>query len=221
MISRALVLLLCSVTCTAAGGLTQKASTVSNPVELPGDVADRFLGGLKIVELPEGKKIVSQTMWPIRFRIGFSTPVFNRYTAVFDGPFSTDVPGVEGYRRVVDIEGRNESGAALTTRFALVLYQDRLDGRWRVISFAKSQDTDEAVAYFRKRLDQDKENPGYNHYILALTLVDAGKLLEAKDAFNKSLALSETEDSSKILSVPKDEVRDYLDAIRSITGDRR
>jgi hypothetical protein len=29
-------------------------------------VADKFLSGAKIIELPEGKKLVSETMWPIR-----------------------------------------------------------------------------------------------------------------------------------------------------------
>jgi tetratricopeptide (TPR) repeat protein len=202
---------------------TQRANTAHNTPnvskESASEVADKFLGGAKIIELPEGKKAVTQTMWPIRFRISFSTPVFNRYTTVFEGLFDTDVSGVEGYKRIVDIEGRNEAGTTLTTRFMLILYQDQTDKSWRVITFAKSQDVDHAVGYFRQITDQDKENVGYNYYILGLSLIDAGKLSEARETFKKSLSFAETEDSSKILSVPKDEVLDYLTALHSITSE--
>jgi hypothetical protein len=182
-------------------------------------VADKFLGGVKIIELPEGKKLVSETMWPIRMRVNPSSPVFNQYATVFEGTFDTDVSGIQGYKRLVDIEGRSEAGTTLTTRFMLILYQNRTDQRWRVITFAKSQDTDEAVDYFRKTANRETENKAYNQYILALSLIDAGKLSEARETFKKALSLAETEDATKILSVPKDEVRDYLAALQSITGE--
>jgi hypothetical protein len=182
-------------------------------------VADKFLGGVKIIELPEGKKLVSETMWPIRMKVNRSSPVFNQYVTVYEGTFDTDVSGIQGYKRLVDIEGRSEAGTTLTTRFMLILYQNRTDQRWRVITFAKSQDPDEAVDYFRKTANQEKENKGWNQYILGLSLIDAGKLSEARETFNKALSLAETEDATKILNVPKDEVRDYLVALQSITGE--
>ncbi len=157
-------------------------------------------------------------MWPIRMRVNPSSPVFNQYATVFEGTFNPDVSGIQGYKRLVDIEGRSEAGATLTTRFMLILYQNRSDQRWKVITFAKSQDTDEAVDYFRMTANQETENKGYNQYILALSLVDAGKLSEARETFKKALSLAESEDASKILSVPKDEVRDYLAALQSIIG---
>lgn len=181
-------------------------------------IADKFLGGVKIIELPEGKKLVSETMWPIRMRVKPTSPVFNQYATVFEGTFDTDVSGIQGFKRLVDIEGRSEAGTTLTTRFMLILYQNRTDQRWSVITFAKSQDTDEAVDYFRKTASQETENKAYNQYILALSLIDAGKLSEARETFNKALSLAETEDATKILSVPKEEVRDYLAALQSIIG---
>lgn len=182
-------------------------------------IADKFLSGVKIIELPEGKKLASETMWPIRMKVNRSSPVFNQYVTVYEGTFDTDVSGIQGYKRLVDIEGRSESGTTLTTRFMLILYQNRTDQRWRVITFAKSQDPDKAVDYFRKTANEEKENKGWNQYILGLSQIDAGKLSDARETFNKALSLAETEDATNILSVPKDEVRDYLAALQSITGE--
>ena len=105
----------------------------------------------------------------IRFHVNRSSPVFNKYSTVFEGMFDTDVPGIQGYKRLVDIEGRSEGGATLTTRFMLILYQNRTDQSWRVMTFAKSQDTDEAVDYFRKAASQEKEDIAYSIYILGLS----------------------------------------------------
>ena len=173
-------------------GAGQSALSVSKvEKESAAQVADRFLGGAKMIEMPEGKKLVSETEWPIRMKVNFSFPVFSRYSTVFEGLFDTDVGGIQGYKRLVDIEGRREGGAALTERFTLILYQGRADKLWRVIAFAKSQDADKAVDYFRRRANQETEDSGYNRYILGLSLIDAGKLGEARETFKKALSLAE------------------------------
>jgi hypothetical protein len=203
-----------------AAGANQNSSSVSKAAAGSAvQAADAFLQGVKTIELPDGKKLISETSWPIRKRVPVTLPVFNHYTVVGGQAFDTDVPSIRGYKRLVDIDARSEAGVTLTKRYMLFLYQDRATQHWKVISFAESQDTDFAVDYFRNKVDPNNENPGYWHFILGVALIDAGKLHEARETFKSALSLAEQEDPTKILSVPTIEVRDYLSALHSIIGE--
>ena len=187
-------------------------------------VADKFLEGAKTIELPDGKKAISESSWPIRRRVNLSVPIFNHYVVVGDGMFDTDVSGVRGFKRLVDIEARNEAGATLTKRYMLFLYQNRNNQRWKVLSFAESQDTDEAVRYFRddwpaRDTFGGPRTFGYDTYMLALVLIDAGKVHQARETFKSALDFAKREDATQTFSVPENEVQDYLVALQAITGE--
>jgi len=100
--------------------------------------ADTFLKGVKIIDLSEGKKMLYETEW--NDPDGDEFPVLTEASTLFEGMFSTDVSGVQGYKRLVEVRGMSNAGTPLVGRYILVAYKDMVSGKWKVLHFRKSAD---------------------------------------------------------------------------------
>ncbi len=202
---------------------TQKSAQPPNDESRASATIDQYLQGMKILELPEGKALIAETQWDVRFEHR-SVPIFSGYQTVYQGLFSTDAVGLRGYKRLIDIQGRSEAGTPLTTRYLLVAYKDSATNVWKVLQFTKAQDTEHAAEYFRRDMQSQTiigsrvvENFSYKHYLYALTLVDAGRVYEAKKEFQQALDL-DSQESVGDVRIPKDETQDYIRVLSRVQG---
>ena len=101
-------------------------------------MADTFLTGVKLIDLPEGKTMLKDTVW--NDPDGDKYPALLEATTMFEGMFSTDVAGVEGYKRLVVVRGMSDPGIPLVKRYILIAYKDTRTGKWKVLHFRDSSD---------------------------------------------------------------------------------
>lgn len=99
--------------------------------------ADTFLSAVKIIELPEGKKMLVQEAWnwegqPAHY------PVYSEAKTLFEGMFSTDVPEIVGYKRLVELKVLTESGGITVKHYMLISYKDKSLGTWKVLTFREA-----------------------------------------------------------------------------------
>lgn len=155
-------------------------------------VANRYLEGLRIFDLPEGKKLLQGIEWQPP---SYPYQTYTEAVTLYEGMFDTDVRGVQGYKRLVLLKTMSEGGQSVNVRYLLVAYRDKKLGEWKVYDFTKGTDTGKEVAYFGGRLDADIELFGetirqtnyrrYSHW-----LVMDGKLREGLQALEKAIALN-------------------------------
>jgi len=82
-------------------------------------VADRYLNSIKLIDLPEGKKMLSETEWEKPAYNNY--PVFTEASTLFEGMFSTDIAGIQGYKRLIELKAVSKAGTPLMERYILIL----------------------------------------------------------------------------------------------------
>ena len=180
-------LLLTAITCS---GQTDAAASKA---------ADTFLTGVKLMELPEGKQMLAETIWEDLDRRRY--PVFTDASTLFEGMFSTDIPGLQGYKRLIELKALSEAGIPLVKRYILIAYKDNTSGKWKVLEFREAEDLDHEARAAGKRAAG--ENPGTREFPdLHLTpdqftyrdygywSLLAGKISQAKAAYQKASELN-------------------------------
>lgn len=117
-------------------------------------MADTFLNGVKLIDLPEGKKMLNETIWNAPDKQEY--PVFTEASTLFEGMFSTEVSTIKGYKRLVEMKGVSKAGTPLVKRYILVAYKDILSAKWKVLQFRESADLEyEANAACTSAADPD------------------------------------------------------------------
>ena len=101
-------------------------------------LADTFLTGVKLIDMPEGKKMLTDTVW--NDPDGDEYPLLTEASTLFEGMFSTDVSDLQGYKRLVEVKGMSKSGTPLVKRYILVAYKDINSGKWKVLHFSEAAD---------------------------------------------------------------------------------
>src|SRR5450759_600324 len=76
-------------------------------------MADTFLQGVKLIDMPEGKKMLDDTRWSDPNMDVKEYPAVTEAPTLFEGMFSTDVPDVQGYKRLVELKGMSKAGVPL------------------------------------------------------------------------------------------------------------
>jgi hypothetical protein len=151
--------------------------------------SDRSLQALKIADLPEGKQILSKTVWKLE-----KLPVLMNHETLFEGMFDSDISGLRGYKRLLQVSLQSKAGTELKKKYILISYKDHTSGTWKVLSFWESTDVEFEYNAAKKRKDgiksgqRDELQFNYRRYALWASL--GGKLQEALDAYLKAAELN-------------------------------
>ena len=157
------------------------------------EATDRFLAGLKIAELPEGKQLMFDNQWITgeadHGQHFYGRPQFTEASTLFEKIFDTDVPGVHGYKRLLDMKAVSKAGTQLLTHYWMVAFKDRRTNSWKVLGTeADSTDFDEQIAGFAHTRPDDSEQERYGSYGHWLLL--AGRIGEARTALTTGMGAS-------------------------------
>lgn len=216
--SRRTALLACFTFLLAPTCLAQVAPTASK-------VADKWLKGLQLRDLSEGKNMMKQT--ELRAQAGYSGyraakgeggyPTLRKISNLFESMFDTDIPEIRGYKRLVDVDILNEDGGTFSRRYLLICFIDKKSRTWKVLDFLESTDLDQLAAKYEARYLHDSNYGSIqsNYLNYGIVLLNAGRLKQATQAFQEAIRLNTQEPEGGFRQTL---VEDYLDAIQRITG---
>ena len=161
------------------------------------EATEKFLNGVKLAELPEGKQLLSETQWITgeadNGKNFYFRPRFTEVTSLFEKLFDTDVPGVQGYKRLLDMKAVSEAGTPLLTRYFMVAFKDRRTNKWKVLDTGTDEDADvdRQVAHAGQRLHETGLISEQDNYLIyGHWLLLAGRTKEARDALTTALSAS-------------------------------
>lgn len=107
------------------------ADTPSDVEPSAREAAERFLKALKIIDSPEGKKTLAETRW----RQTMKFPEYQDVALLSEEMFSTDIPGVKGYKQVAKLAIPREGGRPFVKRYVLIAYEDTKEKAWKIFDF--------------------------------------------------------------------------------------
>lgn len=177
--------------------------------------ADKYLNAIKIIELPEGKKMLSETEWE---KPAFNEyPVFTEVSTLFEGMFSTDVAGIQGYKRLIQMKAVSKAGTPLLKRYLLICYKEKKSERWKVIGFNTStEDIEYWIKDSANELGDTRFGPDQHNYRrYGYELLRAGRINQAKEAFQKACDLNRGNPDPRFHQSDFDV---FLEIIRNIVG---
>lgn len=194
------------------------------------NATDTFLKGIMIADLPEGQDMLRDIQWITgEADVGFyERPTFTADTTIFEKLFDTDIPGVQGYKRLLEMTAVSEARTPLLVRYLMIAYKDRRTKKWKVL-FTGTGDRiaiDKMVTWSSKGIPGSSEQSSYGYY--GFWLLMAGQITEAKQAFTNSLSAKTTytglfdgkpkEDDIQTIHGRLLESRSLLSVIDNITG---
>lgn len=182
----------------------------------------RFMRGIQLADLPEGKKLLEEIQWITgradRGENFYSRPDYSEMTSIFSGLFDTDIPSVKGYKELFDLAAVTKAGGTKRLKFLVIAYRDIQSANWKVIqsldnSDGGSVDIDHEVAFFRGNLaDTQVTSAKENYFAYGHWLLLAGKIKDARVALETARAQSGTPPPLSIaginISIPSNDVRD-------------
>jgi hypothetical protein len=152
-------------------------------------VADRYLNGIKLIDLPEGKKMLYETEWEKPTYNNY--PVFTEASTLFEGMFSTDIAGIQGYKRLIELKAVSKAGTPLMERYILISYKDQKSHNWKVFGFSTATDVEYWVQATAKRLGDTRIlSDQLNYRLYGYHLLLAGRINQAEEAFQKASQLN-------------------------------
>lgn len=176
------------------------------------ETVDKYLKGMTIFELSEGKQMVTATSWP---QWG-NNPVLLKYETIFEGMFNTDIPSIKGYKRLVDAQVKSEAGTPLRKRVLLIAYPDAKDKKWRVLAFSTGTDVESAIAYGEKEIGNIKYlKDQFSYRFLAFWYASAGRLKDSYRTYRKAADLNRENPDD---STPQSDFDIHVDTLRRIMG---
>jgi hypothetical protein len=194
--------------------------------------ADAFLQGVRIMDVPEGKKTIAANSWGGTFPVLAirSLPVFSEATTLYEGMFPSDSEGVEGYKRLIEMKVSSPreidvilekrvppEGQLRVRRYLLIAYKDKSSGTWRIFDLGESVDLEKEIAFARQELTTTTlPEPKYKQRRLGHFLILDGKLMAARAAFQASLQLNSPGDKEDI----SDNLKQHLAFLDTVAGPR-
>ncbi len=194
------------------------------------DASDRFLSGLKIAELPEGRQLMRENQWITGEADNgenfYTRPQFVETTPLFERLFDTDVAGVQGYKRLLEMKATSEAGTQLLIRYWLVAFKDRRAGEWKLLCTGQgdSADFDKEIAFWSQK-DQPFTSEVERLLIYGRWLLLAGRISEARNALTSGLSASTKypdppgQSSDAYAGLHVLQLRTLLGVVDSISGD--
>lgn len=191
------------------------------------NATDTFLKGMKIADLPEGKEMLRDVQWLTgEVDVGYERPTFTEATAIFEKLFDTDIPGVQGYKRLLELKAVSEAGTPLIVRYLMIAYKDKHTKQWKVLFTGTGQRiaVEDMVTWSGTDISgSEQTNYGFHGYWLLV----AGRMKEARETLTASLSAKTTytfygtpmEDDIHTVHLNHLKTRSLLGVIDSITGD--
>ncbi len=183
--------------------------------------ADTFLKGVKLIQLPEGKKMIADTAWK---SLG-SYPVFTEASILFEDMFQTDVQNIKGFKRLMEIKVVSKGSTPLLKQYLLVSYKNPNTNQWKVFGFREATDSEFEMqaackdpttpTEIEQKLFGSKFNSKvkYKYRRCGYWSSLAGKLNQAKEAYAKASELNKQDTEDK---KPQNEFDDGLEIIMQI-----
>ena len=206
---------------------SQDAARRNDELRSARDATDEFLKALKMADLPEGRQSLIETEWitgEADYGENFYVrPRFTEATTVFETLFDTDVPGVQGYKRLLDMKAVSEAGTPILTRYFMIAYKDRRTSKWKVLETDnKAEDIDGNIAYFAQTLHQTMlRSEQHNYLTYGHWLLLAGRTKEAREALTTALTASPAVDPTlgmQTVELDKIQINALLAVIDRITA---
>ena len=137
-----------------------------------------FLQALKILDLPEGKEMLSEVV----FKSSKSFPVVSSSNILFEKLFDTDIDGIKGYKGLFEIQSLSKANTPLTLRYLLISYLDKKENKWKVFEFRETIDIENEILYAKQALtsETDSRKPQYEYRNLGYWQILNGELLQLK-----------------------------------------
>ena len=197
------------------------------------DSVMKFMQGIKLAALPEGKKLMAESQWIVgpadRGENYYARPSYTDSASIYAGMFETDVPRVNGYKELFDMKAVTKAGITRSLKFLVLAFKDTDSGKWKVLSAIDDEDNgadidiDHQITGFRELLhDTHVTSARENYAAYADWLIRAGRIREAKAAYESAKAASTRSDVADLLKRDGDDpVRDLqidflLDVIQKI-----
>lgn len=140
-----------------------------------------FLQALKILDLPEGKEMLSEVV----FKSSKSFPVVSSSNILFEKLFDTDIDGIKGYKGLLEIQSLSKANTPLTLRYLLISYLDKKDNKWKVFEFRETIDIENEILYAKQALtsETDSRKPQYRYRNLGYWQILNGELLGSAQSY--------------------------------------
>ena len=166
----------------------------------------KFLQGLRIAGLPEGKTLLAQTQWILgeadRGRNFYSRPDYTEVTPIYAALFDTDLPSVKGYKELFDMKAVSDAGTALNLKYLVISFKDIIAGKWKILraidglnnGSGSAFDMDAQVEAFKKELLDSKHllSSKENYLYIGGWLLCDGRIKEARSALETAQTASDT-----------------------------
>lgn len=174
-----------------------------------------FLRALKILDLPEGKELLSELV----FESTKSFPVVSSSNTIFEKLFDTDIDRIKGYKALLEIQSLSKANTPLTLRYLLISYLDKKEDKWKVFSFRESIDIEKEVMYSKQSLTDknDSRKMQYRLRNLAYWQIMNGEINGAKESYlNAYKEATENEDTE--FEIPSYLILDSIIDIKNLNG---
>jgi hypothetical protein len=158
------------------------------------EATDNFLNGIKLIALPEGREILAETQWITgeadNGQNFYVRPQFTEATTLLEKLFDTDVLGVRGYKRFVDMKAVSKAGTPLQMRYFMIAFKDRHTGKWKVLGSGTEEaaDVEHEIEYAAQHLHDTYTSSEQERYLdYGQWLLLAGHTQAAREALTSAV----------------------------------
>lgn len=153
--------------------------------------ADQFLSGVQTSTLPEGKAFLRSTALS-----NIELPVLIDYRIIMETLFDTDIPSIQGFKRLMQTRVQSEAGKELLKQFILIAYRAIDSKEWKILEFTEAIDHERNFTFTKNKLDTNDFKYGSKPNTLRCLVyysMMTGKLKIAREYFDQYNALSQVE----------------------------
>jgi len=194
---------------------------------------ETFLRGLKIADLSEGKEMMFGVQWITgeadNGRDFYVRPTFTEADTLFEKLFDTDIPGVRGYKRLLEMKAVSEGNTPLLIRYLMIAYEDQGAKQWKVLATEDGTcvDLDACVVYWSMHLHDPMSSEQDALLTYGEVLVEAGRIKDARQALTAALSAGTTAtyrgtmiDDGKNSGLHRMQIGALLSIIEKVSGGR-
>lgn len=210
----------------------QSERQLSHSQRLASEAVDTFLKGVKLIDLPEGKALLARSQWITGDADNganfYARPVYTKAKTIFEALFDTDLPGIVGYKRLMEMDAVSETRTTLRLRFIAIAYSDKKTGDWKVLGTGTNDsiDIERNVQYFEQNLADTRYSSEQDNYLTyGNWLFRAGRIRDAKEVLLKARGARQFSDSDpqgriegKFVHLHQVQIERLLQVIERVAG---
>jgi len=153
----------------------------------------KFLDAYKTAEFDESKKIIQD----YAFNLDITYKMFE-YSSINGLLFDTDIPGIKGYKAIINCKLENKAGGLVDKRMMVVMYFDKKRKRWAVFEIREAADASNEYNTSKDNVEAQKfyTDKEYVYRNLAYWCMMAGKLQDAKKYIDLGISVAKSSNNS-------------------------